>query len=104
MSEFDRSSAPADVQRSVIDRAETDPVFHAHLLQDPKAAIEEQFGIPLPADIRIRVVEEQPGEVVLVLPAQSTGSGEQLSEADLEQVAGGLETFMCSWIPGDHGC
>jgi hypothetical protein len=48
-----------------------------------------ELGIPLPANVTIRVVEEQPGEVVLVLPATLPASGSQLSDSEPEAVAGG---------------
>jgi hypothetical protein len=83
------SSSPQQAQQQIIDRANADPEFRNRLLQDPKGAIQEQLGIPLPASITVRVVEEGPGEVVLVLPEQGAASGTPLSDADLEGVAGG---------------
>jgi hypothetical protein len=83
---------PSGPQQQVIDRASTDPAFRAQLLEDPKQAISQQFSIPLPEAIAIRVIEEQPGEVVLVLRSQMA-SGGRLSQEDLEQVAGGVDTW-----------
>lgn len=83
------SSAQSDAQRQIIDRAASDPEFRAELLANPKEAISRQLGIPLPANINVRVIEEQPGEVILVLPARAMQSGSTLSDADLEAVAGG---------------
>lgn len=87
-------SGQTDPQQQVIDQAMSDPGFRNRLLQDPKAAIQEQLGISIPASVSLRVVEEQPGEVVLVLPAGTMQSGAQLSDADLEGVAGGEDTWI----------
>jgi hypothetical protein len=89
MSTSGGSSAQEDAQQQMIDRASSDPTFRDQLLRDPREAIQEEIGIPLPANITIRVVEEQPGEVILVLPAQSMAPGTTLSDADLEAAAGG---------------
>jgi hypothetical protein len=83
------SSAREDARQQVIERANSDPAFRDQLLKDPREAIQDKIGIPLPANITIRVVEEQPGEVVLVLRAQPVEPGQQLSDADLEAVSGG---------------
>jgi hypothetical protein len=82
-------TGPQGAQQQVIDRASSDPEFRAQLLENPKEAISKQLGVPLPEGITIRAIEEQPGEVVLVLPARGTASGARLSSQDLEQVAGG---------------
>jgi hypothetical protein len=76
-------------QQQIIDRAAASSDFRAKLLQSPHDTIQEEFGIPLPPNVRIRVVEEQPGEVVLVLPARSVQSGSALSDADLDVASGG---------------
>lgn len=95
------STSPQQAQEQVIDRANTDPEFRKRLIEDPNAALQEQIGVPLPATVTIRVVEEQPGEVVLVLPAQGTASGTQLSDADLEAAAGGSDPV--SWAYDYNG-
>jgi hypothetical protein len=88
------SSGQSDPQQQVIDRAATDPEFRKRLIEDPNAALREQTGVPLPPTVTIRVIEEQPGEVVLVLPARDAASGRQLSDAELEGVAGGADTWV----------
>lgn len=88
------SGGQTDPQQQVMDRVRSDSDFRNRLLQDPKAAIQEQLGIPVPASVTVRVIEEQPGEVVLVLPARGIESGTQLSDTDLESVAGGADTWI----------
>jgi hypothetical protein len=89
MTASEGSGTRNDAQQQVISRAEADPQFRAKLLKNPKDALQEQFGIATPANISVRVIEEQPGEVVLVLPARHLQSGVELSDAELEGVAGG---------------
>jgi hypothetical protein len=88
------SDARTGVQQMILDRAGSDPQFRDRLINDPKQAISEEFGATLPPSLNIRVLEEQPGEVVLVLPSQQTQPGRALSEAELEAVAGGSD---CGW-------
>jgi hypothetical protein len=58
-------------------------------LANPKAVIQREFGLAVPASVEIRVVEETPTSAYLVLPAAPVGAGQELSEQELEAVAGG---------------
>lgn len=100
------SSAQNDPQQQILDRAAGDPEFRARLLANPNAAIQEQLGVPLPSTVTIRVIEEQPGEVVLVLPAQGITSGTHLSDTELEAVSGGDSGggFVCTWAQVGNYC
>lgn len=69
------------------ERAQREPEFRARLLEDPTAAVGEALGIDV-GDLTIRVVEEQPGEVIIVLPP-SAAADDDLSDAELASVAGG---------------
>jgi hypothetical protein len=82
----------------IINRAMSDPDFRTRLLENPQMAIEEDLGTPLSSSAPIRVIEEQPGEVILVLPALSTLPSTTLSDEDLEQVAGGLSASTCATL------
>lgn len=52
----------------IIEKAWKDPDFMAQLLADPKSAIQSSFGVELPEDIELQVVEETPSSYVLVIP------------------------------------
>ena len=52
--------------------------------------MEQELGTPLPEGIEIRAVEETPDTIYLVLPSASpVGQGGELSDQELEAVAGG---------------
>ena len=57
------------------------------MLPDPKATFEQESGQRLPADLEVRVLEETEGTVYLVLPPKRAPG--ELSDADLDSVAGG---------------
>jgi hypothetical protein len=77
-------------------RAEADPAFRAELLADPRKALESELGVQIPESVSVQVHEESMSEVHLVLPAAQ----EDLSDADLELVAGGAGWADC---PNDVG-
>lgn len=83
-----------DMQAAIIEKAWKDENFKKALLADPTSAIKEAFNVEVPEDFSLKVVEEQPKELVLVLPAEPETGGEELSAEDLKDVAGG----------GDGGC
>jgi len=78
------------------------------LLEDPKAAVEEELGTRLPESVQVRAVEESAQTIYLVLPSASPiGEGGELSDQALESVAGGWNpigsTSSCSG-GGRIGC
>ncbi|MFG1188448.1 NHLP leader peptide family RiPP precursor [Xanthobacter flavus] len=79
------TTEPKSTTPDVIVRAASDPDFRARLLQDATATLAE-LGIVLPPEVTVKVVENTPSVVHLVLPALAT---EELTEGQLDQVAGG---------------
>lgn len=74
----------AEVQRTAM----TDEEFRKELLEDAPKAIEKIAGEPLPEDYKIKVVENDPAyAATFVLPPMVS---DELSEADLDAVAGGI--------------
>jgi hypothetical protein len=65
-------------------------------MANPKAVIARELGVPIPASVEIRVVEETPSSAYLVLPAAPVRAGQELSEQELEAVAGGYWSADCS--------
>jgi hypothetical protein len=52
----------------IIKKAWEDPAFKASLLSEPKKAIQEAFGVEIPAEIELKVVEESSTLYYLALP------------------------------------
>jgi hypothetical protein len=86
------ASSRETVTSQVIDRAARDPQFRQQLLRNPSDALEQELGVRIPAGMEIQVVEETPSTLYLVLPPQPTTPGQELSDRELEQVAGGAWT------------
>jgi hypothetical protein len=82
-----------DMEADIIARALKDEGFARALRADPKAVIEREVGT-LPAGIEVKVVEETPDTLYLVLPAHPS-PGRQLSDEELERVAGGNTSDTC---------
>jgi phage terminase large subunit-like protein len=72
----------------VFKTAWADPAFKAKLLADPKTAIQEATGTTFPAGTEVKVYENTPALEHLVLPVDPSYS--ELSDSDLEAVAGGM--------------
>ncbi len=77
----------AQVDALIRQRLESDSGFRGKLVADPRAAVSEVIGMPLPEAIQVSVHEESLTDVHLVIPAGRSGG--QLADADLELVAGG---------------
>lgn len=75
-----------DLVKSLVDRAMTDDAFRKEFVSNPEGVIEKETGQKIPAGLHIRVFEETPTTVCIVVPAKFS---EELSDAQLENVAGG---------------
>lgn len=72
----------------ILSRASRDLSFREGLLDDPRAAILEQFGVELPPGYRIRFVEKPADLDALVVLPDRFREG-PLDDDDLDAVAGG---------------
>ena len=98
-------SIRAQMERRLLQRSIEDESFRQRLLEDPRAALEEELGARLPAEIQVRAVEETQDTIYLVLPSTPMAGAEsvELTDQELESVAGagtwGAET--CQSTCGD---
>ena len=76
-----------EMRNRLIDKATEDDAFRARLMADPKAAVEAEIGVAVPAGFMLEVHEDTENVSHLVLPPPTDAT---LSEADLEQVSGGI--------------
>jgi hypothetical protein len=87
----------AQLQGQVLERASRDQEFRSQLLENPKGALEQAFDVQIPEFIEVEVVEESPSKIYLVLPPATKEAGQELSDRDLEAVAGGwTEVTACT--------
>jgi hypothetical protein len=77
---------------AVLARSATDPGFRARLLADPRAAVAEFTGREVSESFNVVFVENTV-DATIVLPDPVDAAAE-LSEADLEAVAGGSEVIV----------
>ena len=57
-----------NLSSSVIQKAWADEQFKQRLMEDPKTAVKEAFGVDIPDDFNITVVEETSTHFYLVIP------------------------------------
>ena len=76
--------------------------YKAAVLKDPKKVLAKQMNQELPDWLNVKVVQETADTIYLVLP-HNPGEGAELSDADLEMVAGGKGNdagYECNDIKG----
>ena len=81
----------AEIKRRLIERSLEDEAFRQQLLDDPKAAIEQELGTLMTAEVEILAVEETADTIYLVLPPATSlvGPDGEIPDRELEAVAGG---------------
>ena len=72
------------LRADLIERANTDEAFRESLLTDTHAAIENEYGITIPAGMNVFVHAEDARTAHVVLPRSK-----QLTEDELQAAAGG---------------
>jgi Nitrile hydratase, alpha chain len=85
------------MERKLVQRGLEDENFRQRLIEDPRGAIEEELGTRLPEELQVVAVEETADTIYLVLPPGRSGDiqAEELSDRDLEGVAGGGTWSTC---------
>ena len=103
----DAASDRQEIERRIVQRSLEDDAFRQQLLEDPKAAIGEELGAPLPEEVRVVAVEETADTIYLVLPHSGSSAGqdpEQVSDQDLEAVAGGGAATQNTCVASENTC
>ena len=79
----------SELRTRILSKADEDGDFRARLVADPKAAIAAETGTTLPEGFSVMVHEDSATTAHLVLPPSP-----QLTEAEMESVAGGHHTGL----------
>ncbi len=89
------SGGRAEMERRIVQRSIEDEAFRQRLIEDPKAAVEQELGTRLPEEVRVVAVEETADTIYLVLPStpMAGAEGVELSDQELESLAGGLSSW-----------
>ncbi|HEY7122988.1 MAG TPA: NHLP leader peptide family RiPP precursor [Ktedonobacterales bacterium] len=74
------------LSRHVQARAIKDAGFRQALVSHPREVLSREFNLPLAETVTIRVVEDTPNTLTLLLPPQEI-SFEELSDVELEEAA-----------------
>jgi len=72
--------------QELMHKAATDDEFRGKLLADPRSTLEAVLGVNLPAGLTVRIVENSPSELTLVIPPAVSS---ELDDDQLEAIAGG---------------
>ena len=87
------SMTKRDLEVALVEKCWKDPEFKKQVLADPKGMLERHIGKKLPGDLKIFVHEENAETLHFSLPPAPTNATE-LSDEDLEKVAGGTEVLV----------
>jgi hypothetical protein len=83
-----------DIETRIITNAWKDETYKQELLSNPKAVIEREFGVQLPETVTVHAMEENATSLYFVLPQRPELPEGEISDAELEAVAGGTSPFL----------
>ena len=87
------------LNQQIAARAQNDAQYHRLLLENPRAAMEQAFGQPLPEQVQVKVIEQEPDTIYLLLPSQAAADAQELSAEALDTVVGGLSNGIIFTTP-----
>lgn len=81
----------AEFERNLVIKAHENEEFKQQLLDNPKSVYEQELKTQIPDSFKVRVIEEEPNSLFMVLPRKNepATSENELSDAALETIAGG---------------
>src|SRR5258708_36129574 len=79
-----------DIREALVRDALKDEAFRESLLANPKFAVERALGTTLPDRLKVVLLQETDDLMYIVLPKEIPGDTANLSDAELETIAGGF--------------
>lgn len=83
----------------IVEKAGSDASFRERAIRDIRSAVKEVSGKEIPADFRINVIDGAGYHANIVLP-EAKSSADELSETELESVAGGSKAGATRFFEG----
>ena len=99
----ERPPTRGEFESAVVLQAWNDAAFLSQLRENPRATLDAQLtrhGVHVPESVAVKLYEEQPGECLIVIPRPASATGAELSDAELEAVAGGEAVLIAGAIVG----
>ena len=93
------------IREQIAVRATKDEAFRRRITADPRAVLASEYSVHIPGSVQVRVIEDTPGTISIVLPARADGM-QELTDEELEAAAAGswsikfYGTLLC-WGDGD---
>jgi len=79
-----------ELEEKIVARAWKDDEFRRKFLADPKGQFEEHLGVKLPESLKITAHAESENSLHFVIPQTPAQKLDELSDEELEKVAGGV--------------
>lgn len=59
---------PGEIDAEIRTRSLVDPAFRTRLLQNPRSVLASEFGLELPENVTVQILEDTPDTAFIVLP------------------------------------
>jgi len=83
-----------DIEAKIVALAWQDDEFRRKFIADPKGQFEERLGTRLPDSLKMTAHQETENSLHFVIPAKPRASLDELSDDDLEKIAGGTDLVL----------
>jgi len=80
-----------DIEAKIVALAWQDDDFRRKFVADPKGQFEARIGTKLPASLKMTVHEESENSLHFVIPSKPKTDISELSDTELEKIAGGTD-------------
>ena len=96
------------ISREVYEKTLENSSYRQLFVKDPEGYLAKEFDVVVPENVKIVVVEEEPtekieGEVYLLVPIYQGDSDVELTDQELDTVAGGTSVPMVTPTIGSGG-